>query len=52
MIEENVLEYSETAEDVKVVKEEVKKLKSRVASMSSEIESVKKGLSEPLSVVD
>ena len=41
VIEENVLEYSETVEDVKVVKDEVKKLKSLVATMSGEIKSVK-----------
>ena len=51
VIEENVLEYSETVEDVKVVKDEVKKLKSLVATMSGEIQSVKQGQSEPISVV-
>ena len=46
-----MLEYSETVEDVKVVKDEVKKLKYLVATMSGEIQSVKQGQSEPISVV-
>ena len=47
-----MLEYSETVEDVKVVKEDIQLLKTRIKDLGSELESVKKGQSEPLSVID
>ena len=38
-----MLEYSETVEDVKVVKEDIKLLKTRIKDLGSELESVRKG---------